>query len=353
MKPNGLVAAASITSQTSMPIALVDDLELVHQRDVDGAEDVLGELRGLGRVGRGDRHGADHDCVVERAGEPERRRVVAADDLGDARGREVAVARVLALGARRRGRSRRPRARPVASRIGLHHLAGGAGIGGRLSSTTSWPGRERPGDRVARSPRRSTGPARAAASSGVGTQMRIASGSPSRPKSAVASNRPGRAPRPIRLVADVLDVALAAVERVDLGAGRCRSRAPGSRPPVSGQRQRQADVAQARSQPDRPGPETEPPASQSQPSCRTSLNPRARVSVVQAPRASGSRVTRPHATTPMRYTRPRSTRPGRLRVAGKSPTVPERPRPPAAGQAGHLASRVRPWPAGGPGFRLP
>src|SRR5256885_10671396 len=67
-----------------------------------------------GRVGRRHRHGADHELVVERAGEAERRLAVAAHDLGDARGLEVEVARVLALG--REGEDRK------STRLNSSHL---------------------------------------------------------------------------------------------------------------------------------------------------------------------------------------------------------------------------------------
>ena len=100
MKPNGLVLAASITSQTSMPMAVVDDLELVDEGDVDGAEDVLGELHRLGRrASRRPARSATTSCVVERA-----RASASASapspptTFGIVAGAEVGVARVLALG---------------------------------------------------------------------------------------------------------------------------------------------------------------------------------------------------------------------------------------------------------------
>ncbi len=60
------------------------------------------------------------------------------------------------------------------------------------SSTTSWPGRSRAAmARVVRSMKVMSGSR--CRVSGVGTQIRMASGSSSRLKSAVASNRPARA----------------------------------------------------------------------------------------------------------------------------------------------------------------
>ena len=50
MKPNGFVAAASTTSQMSIPIRSQRIGELVDERDVDRAEDVLEQLRQLGRL---------------------------------------------------------------------------------------------------------------------------------------------------------------------------------------------------------------------------------------------------------------------------------------------------------------
>ena len=85
MKPKGLVSAASSTSQTSMSEAVVDDLELVDEGDVDGAEDVLGELGGLGDAGGGDADGAVDDLIVEGLGEVAGDGVDAADYFGNIR----------------------------------------------------------------------------------------------------------------------------------------------------------------------------------------------------------------------------------------------------------------------------
>ncbi len=54
------------------PHGVVDQLQLVHERDIDRAEDVLGQLHGFGRPGRGDRYGADHEPVVESRRDPRR-----------------------------------------------------------------------------------------------------------------------------------------------------------------------------------------------------------------------------------------------------------------------------------------
>ena len=53
----------------SMPIAVVDDLQLVDESDVDRAEDVLGDLHRLRRRGRGHRHDLVHEGAVEGDGQ--------------------------------------------------------------------------------------------------------------------------------------------------------------------------------------------------------------------------------------------------------------------------------------------
>ena len=56
MKPNGLVAAASIDLPDVDVHPVAEHGELVDERDVDRAEDVLEQLRHLGRIGRRDQH---------------------------------------------------------------------------------------------------------------------------------------------------------------------------------------------------------------------------------------------------------------------------------------------------------
>ena len=70
---------------------LEHDLQLVDERDVDRAEDVLGELDRLGGLERRDRHGARDDCVVERAARRSAVRPVAADHLRDGAGAKSAL----------------------------------------------------------------------------------------------------------------------------------------------------------------------------------------------------------------------------------------------------------------------
>ena len=97
------------------PCGRIDHLQLVDQGDVDGAVGVLEDLAGLGDLRAGDGHDPDDDLAVEGDGELQAGGIEAADDLGDGRGRELGVARVLALGAegqeevdaRRRARRRR------------------------------------------------------------------------------------------------------------------------------------------------------------------------------------------------------------------------------------------------------
>ena len=101
---------------------VADDLQLVDQRDVDGAEDVLGQLHGLGH-----RAATTPARPRPRAGRRAPRRaasasgVVAADHLGDRGGVEVGVARVLAL--RREGEEEvRPPSARSARGSGPDHL---------------------------------------------------------------------------------------------------------------------------------------------------------------------------------------------------------------------------------------
>ena len=56
--------AASITSQMSMPILQAEQLELVDQRDVDAAIDVLEQLGHLGDASGGDGDSAMEDAFV-------------------------------------------------------------------------------------------------------------------------------------------------------------------------------------------------------------------------------------------------------------------------------------------------
>ena len=99
--PNGFVAAASTTSQTSMLHPVAQLRELVDERDVDGAVDVLEQLRQLGGLGCRDLvHRVDRGAVD--VGRRLRRgRVDAADDLRRRLRRPVLAARVDALGRHR------------------------------------------------------------------------------------------------------------------------------------------------------------------------------------------------------------------------------------------------------------
>jgi hypothetical protein len=78
--------------------AVVDDLELVDEGDVDRAEDVFGELRGLGNAGRGDPHCRVDDLIVEGLGEVTGNWIDAAHDLGDVGRAEGRVAGVFTFG---------------------------------------------------------------------------------------------------------------------------------------------------------------------------------------------------------------------------------------------------------------
>ena len=91
--------AASITSHTLMFIAMVNDLEFVDHRDVDAAEDVLEQLRGLGDFGAGRTDDRLDAVLVEGAGEIGRGLVEAAHEFGDGLRIVALAARIFALGA--------------------------------------------------------------------------------------------------------------------------------------------------------------------------------------------------------------------------------------------------------------
>jgi hypothetical protein len=105
------------------------ELQLVRQRDVDGAEDVLGELRRLRDLQRADRHRPLHHRAVEGEGEAERGRVGAGHQLRDGGGAEPRVARVLPL--RRVGQEDvAADAQPPGLQDRRDHAARGARVGG-------------------------------------------------------------------------------------------------------------------------------------------------------------------------------------------------------------------------------
>jgi len=112
--------------------AAEDLLHLVDQGDVDAAEDILEQFGGLGGAGAADRHRGG-DIAVERDGAFAGVGVIGADDFwGGAHGK-VLVVRVLAL-----GRKGDPEI-DIALSAGLfedrlHHLVGGARPGARLKN---------------------------------------------------------------------------------------------------------------------------------------------------------------------------------------------------------------------------
>ena len=162
MKPNGLVAAASITSQMSMPMRVEDHLELVDQGDVDGAEDVLQQLGRLGRA----RCRRPARLAARRTG---RRPARAAARPGRSPPTTFGMSAWRSRGcpgprarASRRGRSRAPQRGPSALEERQHHLVGRARVGGALQHD-ELPGRRQAADRLGACRRRRTGRARAAA----------------------------------------------------------------------------------------------------------------------------------------------------------------------------------------------
>ena len=76
---------------------VVDQLQLIHERNVDCSKDIFGQLHRLGRPRRRYRNCAREERLVERLGERKRARPVATDDLRDRRRTVFNVARVLAF----------------------------------------------------------------------------------------------------------------------------------------------------------------------------------------------------------------------------------------------------------------
>jgi len=109
-----------------------DDLQLVHEGDVHGAEDVLQQLDGLGRARVRDGHRLHDDARVKGIGHGERIAAFGADDLWDGGGAEVGVAGILALGAigNEKVDTGGESAQLLSQR--LDELFGGAGVGGGL-----------------------------------------------------------------------------------------------------------------------------------------------------------------------------------------------------------------------------
>ena len=66
MKPNGLVAAPSITSQMSIPMRRRKLLQFVDQRDVHAAENIFEQLGHFGGARGADRHNLRDDLRVKR-----------------------------------------------------------------------------------------------------------------------------------------------------------------------------------------------------------------------------------------------------------------------------------------------
>lgn len=100
------------------PHGFEDDLGFVDQRDVDGPEDVLGQLHRLGRLDGRNRHGVLDHITTERNRKLQGLRSGAPDDFRDRRGGEVDVAEFLAF--RRIGQEEfAARDQPALSRIGF------------------------------------------------------------------------------------------------------------------------------------------------------------------------------------------------------------------------------------------
>ena len=119
--------------------------ELVDQRDVDRAEDVLEQLRHLGGLRGRNPKDLVADQLIERDRALAARLGQPADDLRCGRDRVVDAAGSMRSGEKARWKSR-PRGKPGLLEDRQQALAGGAGIGGRLEHhelTLAQHGRER------------------------------------------------------------------------------------------------------------------------------------------------------------------------------------------------------------------
>ena len=110
---------------------VVDQLQLVHEGDVHRAEDVLGQLDGLGGGGAGDRHHPGDHGLVEGDGQGPGVGVVGTHHLGDGPGAKVRIAGVLALG-REGQEDLAPDLQASGLQKGADHLVRGARPGRRL-----------------------------------------------------------------------------------------------------------------------------------------------------------------------------------------------------------------------------
>ena len=220
----------AITSHTSMPIACEHHLHLVDQRDVHRAVDVLQQLRRLG-----DLRAADRDDLLDRLAVERRRQLAAdrvdpADELGDRLRVVILAARVFALGRVGEVEIARRTSGPCASNCGSMISRVVPRIGASIRARPAAPCRSvlamssarlldvRQVRLEVRAQRRGD-----AADDRVGLAQ---------------AGEVGRRVEPARLrpcrvtqsCAEVLEVVLAAVQRVDLPPDRRRSRSRGTRP---------------------------------------------------------------------------------------------------------------------------
>jgi hypothetical protein len=123
------------------PHAIEEDLQLVHERDVDAAVGVLEDLRGLGDARRADGDDALDDRAVERARDARTRGRRPADELRDRARREATVRRILPLG-REREEDVAPHREPARLEERADDLVRRPGVGGALEHH-ELPGPER------------------------------------------------------------------------------------------------------------------------------------------------------------------------------------------------------------------
>ena len=149
MKPNGLVFAASITSQTSMSILWhISAISLT--RPMFTARNVFSSSLTISAT-RVELTGTtcSHRRAVERRGHLGARRPDAADDLRDVLGVELLVARIDPLG-RKRQEEVDVRLEPLRLEHRLHDFVGRARIGRRLEDDRADPRLQRRGHRFDR-----------------------------------------------------------------------------------------------------------------------------------------------------------------------------------------------------------
>src|SRR5688572_19751509 len=97
MNPKGLVFAASITSQTSIPQRMTGQSHFISQTDIHASKGVFQELYHFSAIGRGNRQRLFDELFIKQNRYLGAARSDSSDDFGDVTGRVVLIAGVDAL----------------------------------------------------------------------------------------------------------------------------------------------------------------------------------------------------------------------------------------------------------------